>query len=300
MPIFKECQQLNLRLFECPSFLFVIMGIITIIAIIATYLIASQYAGPEVVISSVVSITIVILIIGHFVVRSVNRIAQAHQMQSEFISIASHQLRTPLSALKWTLEALLKTNLDTKQLNYAQMIRESNQRMLKLANDLLNVARIEQGHFELQKEKFELNELIKEVIEELKNFARASNVQLLFKPQTIKILADREKIKMVLESLVHNAIQYGSKCIIIDLNNNIISIQDDGLGIPKVQQKQVFQKFFRAHNILRHQTQGTGLGLYICQAIIEAHQGKIWFQSQENKGTTFYLSLPSLPLTKKS
>jgi len=292
MPIFKECQQLNLRPWECPSFLFVLMGLITITAIIATYLITSQYTGPEVVISSVVGITIVILIIGNFVVNSVSRIAQTHQMQQEFVSITSHQLRTPLSSLRWSLEALLKTNLNQKQLNYAQIISESQQKMLKLVNDLLNVARIEQGRFELQKEKFDLSKLIQEVIAEFKIFAQANNTKIIFSKDAIcYVLADKEKIKMVLENLIYNAIQYGGKDVIIKINKNIISVQDNGVGIPKAQQKQIFQKFFRAKNILRRQTQGTGLGLYIAKAIIKAHQGKIWFESKENKGTMFYMKL---------
>lgn len=294
MVIFKECQQLHLRFFECPSFLFVIMGLITIAAIIATYLITSLYVGPEIVIVAVTIIAVISFIIGHFVTSSVARIAQAHQMQSEFISIASHQLRTPLASLQWTIEALFKSNLDTKQLDYAEMLQESNRRMLKLTNDLLNVARIEQNQFILNKEKFNLSDLVCEVVDEFKILAKANNTQLIFKPAELNVFADKEKIKMVLENLISNAIQYIQKNgkIIINLQNNIFSIQDNGVGIPRTQQKQVFQKFFRAHNILRHKTQGTGLGLYICQAIIKAHKAEIWFESQENKGTTFYFSLP--------
>lgn len=281
MPFFKECQQLNLRLFECPSFLFVIMGLVTIIAIISTYFVTSYYAGPEIVIVATASAAMVSFVIGHFVVRSVSRIAQAHQMQSDFVSIASHQLRTPLSLIKWAIE---RKNLD--------IIKQANQRMLKLVNDLLNVARIEQGQFKLQKEKFDLSKLIREIVQELKTFTQANNAKIILPDQSLVIFADKLKIKMVLENLINNALLYGGKKIIINLNNNkIISIQDNGVGIPKEQQKQVFEKFFRANNILRHQTQGTGLGLYVCQAIIQAHQGKIWFKSKENKGTTFYIKL---------
>jgi len=299
---FKECKQLNLKLYECPSFLFVIMGIVTITGIIATYLIASVYLGPEIVIIAVVLVTLISIIIGHFVVQSVARIAQADQMKSEFVSIASHQLRTPLSSLNWTLEAIFKTDLDQKQLDYVQMLQESSQKMLKLVNDLLSVAKIEQIRFELQKQKFNLGNLIKQIIQELKPLANASNTQILFKPQNLIIFADKEKIKIALENLIINAIQYSQKHnkIIIKIrvrahcNRPVqISIQDFGIGIIKEQQKYIFKKFFRANNSLRHQTQGTGLGLFISQAIIKAHKGKVWFVSQENKGTTFFFSLPA-------
>lgn len=283
MALFKECQQLNLKLFECPSFLFVLMGLITISAIIATYFFASHYAGPETVISAVTVISIFILIIGHFVIRSVARIAQAHQIQSEFIAITSHQLRTPLSMIKWAVEA-----------KRFDIIEDANRRMLKLVNDLLNTARIEQGRFELNKEEFNLADLIKATVKEFVILAKASNAEIICQAEPTKVYADKTKIKMVLENLIQNAIQYNPRAgrILIKLADNIVSVQDQGAGIPQAQQKYVFQKFFRARNILRHKTQGTGLGLFIAKAIIESHKGKIWFTSQENHGTTFFFSLP--------
>lgn len=282
---FKECQQLNLRLWECPSFLFVIMGLITITAILSTYFIASIYAGPEVVVIAVTLTTIISFIIGHFVVRSVARIAQANQMKSEFVSIASHQLRTPLTALKWATEKLSSPN--------AEIIKTSTQQMLKLVNDLLNTAHIGQGKLILQKEKFDVQDLIKKIIKESEALAKTKDIKILSNQNKLKIFADRAKIKIVLENLINNAVHYNKKYgkIIINIKNNIVSIQDNGVGIPKAQQKQVFEKFFRANNALRYKTQGTGLGLYIAKAIIEAHQGKIWFKSQENKGTIFFVKL---------
>ncbi|MFH1392660.1 MAG: ATP-binding protein [bacterium] len=293
MPLFKECQQLNLKPLECPSFLFVIMGAITITAIVATYLVAVQYAGPEVIIIASTAVTIISLVIGNLVVRSVYRIVQVHQMQSDFVSICSHQLRTPLAALKWSLEAFYKTNPSEKQITYLEIIQNSNQRMLKLVNDLLSVARIEQGKFDLIKENFDLGGLIRQIIKEFQLFARISNTEIIFNYKKTAIRADKTKMKMALENLIHNAIQYTKKRgrIEIKLKNNLITIKDNGFGIPKAQQKQIFTKFFRANNVLKHQTQGSGLGLYLAKKIIQAHQGRIWFKSKENKGTIFYIKL---------
>lgn len=300
---FKECKQLNLKLYECPSFLFVLMGIITIAGIIATYFIVSKYLGPEIVVIAVTIVTFISLIIGHFVVRSVARIAEAHQMKSEFVSIASHQLRTPLSSLKWTLESMIKTDLNKKQIEYTKMMEKSSQRMLKLVNDLLDVAKIEQNRFEIKKQKFDLKKLIQQIIQELKPIAQASNAEIFFnyQNQNLIVCADKEKIKIVLENLINNAISYSrehNKIIIkAKAYRNApvqISIQDSGIGILNSQKKQIFKKFFRVQSVLRNQTQGTGLGLIIARAIIKAHKGKIWFKSPVlDKGTIFYFSLPA-------
>jgi signal transduction histidine kinase len=276
------------------------MGFVTIVSIISTYLIASHYAGPEIVIASVSITTIITLTIGYLVVKSLSYIAQINQLKSEFVSIVSHQLRAPLSSLRWALEVFLKTDPSENQKKYLKLMQESNERMLRLVNDLLNVSRIEQGRLSLRKEKINLAKIIKEVIKEFHFLAKASNVEISFRKEgdLPPVLADEDKIRMVIQNLLSNALQYsrGRGEITIRLrkqkDNLLFEISDTGVGIPKKQQKRIFEKFFRANNVLKYQTKGTGLGLFIAKAIIDNSGGKIWFKSKEGKGSTFYFTLP--------
>jgi len=297
---FKQCQRLNLSLWECPSFLFVLMGAVTIIAMLGTYFVARLYTSTEIVIVAVTMVTTICFIIGNFVVRSVDRLVEANEMKTEFVSIASHQLRTPLSALKWGIEAIKDTSLRKKQTQYLNILEENNQRMIRLVNTLLNVTRIEQGRFNLHKEKINLNNIIKQRIKEFKFIAQNNNTKLIFSSdKNIKqITADEQKISMVITNLLSNALQYIKKSGQVKIttknkkDNVLIKIKDNGVGIPEDEQDQIFQKFFRAKNAKRYKTQGSGLGLYIAKSIINAHQGKIWFKSKPDKGTIFYIKLP--------
>src|SRR3989344_1372694 len=138
--IFTECRKYNLRLFECPSFLFLLMGLITIAIMLATYIVAVRFTEPEFVVILVSVATIIIFSIGNLIVSSVERVAQASRIKTEFISIASHQLRPPLSSLKWSLNLLTDPRLGSvseKQLDYLNIIKQSNERMIRLANDPL-------------------------------------------------------------------------------------------------------------------------------------------------------------------
>lgn len=291
---FKQCKDLRLKPWQCPPFLFILMGIIAIIAMLATYFVASKYESPIILVGSVSFVTIIIMTIGYFVVQGVSRIVEVNQMKTEFVSIASHQLRTPLTSLSWSAGALEKTKLNDKQKEMLSSIKESHHRMIGLVNNLLNVSRIEQGKIKIIKEKFSLNKLIKETIKEFNSLAKARNTEIKFTATNkLTMQGDKEKIRIVISNVINNAILYSKAPgkIEISLKKNILSIKDNGVGVPKEQQKLIFKKFFRSDNVLKRQTQGTGLGLYISKAFVEAHKGKIWFESKENKGTTFYIKL---------
>ncbi|MFA5163289.1 MAG: ATP-binding protein [Patescibacteria group bacterium] len=231
------------------------------------------------------------------------------QAKTEFIGIASHQLRTPLTGIRWFTELLLKNkeqNLNPKQLDFLEQVSASNQRMIKLVNDLLDVSHIETGRkFDIIKNEFSLNDVIQEVLKE--NVFLISTKGLIIDNQVdpgLKIFADRDKIKQVWQNLISNATKYsGDKTTIKILwnkdkdNNHVFSVKDQGIGIPKDQQNQIFNKFFRASNASLQHSDGTGLGLYIAREIARAHGGEMWFESVEQEGTTFFFSLPSLPDT---
>ncbi|MBL7053331.1 MAG: HAMP domain-containing histidine kinase [Candidatus Portnoybacteria bacterium] len=298
----KQCKEYNLSIWQCPSFLFPLTGLVTIIAMISTYFIAINYAQPEIVALIVIGVSILLTIIGYLITKGFEDLAQANRLKTEFVSIASHQLRTPLTGIKWTIDLIRKTKkFDQKEiLERISEIDESNQRMIRLVNDLLDMARVEQGRMNLKPQKIFLDEIIQDLIEEYKPLAKASNIKLILQKESdipiIKI--DFQGIGIVVRNLIDNAIKYtrggGVIRIVLSKNNNKIrcEIQDEGVGIPKKDHKNIFYRFFRSKNIMKYQTIGSGLGLFIAKAVIEESNGEIDFLSEEGKGTTFWFELP--------
>ncbi len=238
------------------------------------------------------------------ILHDITKEKRVERLKTEFVSLVAHQLRTPLSAIKWTLRMLSNEELgkvNKEQKKYLNRTYQSNERMISLINDLLNVTRIEEGRYVYQPKLVHLENLIQAVIDSLKPEIKRKNIELDFqkpKQKLPEVKVDMEKIKLAIRNLVDNAIEYSSKGskVIISLeqkeNNVQFSVQDNGIGIPKKQQKRIFAKFFRGANAIKMETEGSGLGLFIVKNIIEAHQGKIWFESEQGKGTTFYFTLP--------
>lgn len=150
IPLFKECGQFNISLWQCPSFLFLILGVINISAMISTYFISTKFTEePEITALITILVSLIIFIIGAVIVQGFDKLLEANKMKTEFIRIASHQLRTPLSSLRWANDLLMEGGIGKpteEQVEYLEIIRESNQRMLKLINDLLDVTKIEMGN----------------------------------------------------------------------------------------------------------------------------------------------------------
>jgi hypothetical protein len=233
---------------------------------------------------------------------------EVDKMKSEFVSIASHQLRTPLTGIKWMISLLLQGQagkLNRKQLEFLQNIDSSNERMIQLVNDLLNVSRIESSTAQkLEKTDCDLKNLIGEVMNEQRSIAKQTDIRVEMETSpaaTAAVVAgDRDKLYQVMMNLVNNAIKYSKKGGSVRLGYAVegsfikIFVQDSGIGIPKAQQSKIFQKFFRADNAIQNVATGTGLGLYYVKTVVEAHGGRIWFDSEQGKGTTFYLTLPLL------
>jgi signal transduction histidine kinase len=300
----KQCKKYGLSLWQCPSFLFLIMGTIIALVSVLSYLIGTRYiAEPRIVALIVLIISAILLILATIITNSFEKLAEANRMKSEFISIVSHQLRAPLSNLAWAIELLMSGRLgkiEEQQVEYFKILKENSDRMKDLVKDLLIVSRIESARFSLKKEEFSLEELTREIIKEFEPFAKASNCEIdfSFEENLPKIYGDRYQIRQVIENLLDNAIRYtkgkGKVKIRIKKEKKFVcfEIEDNGVGIPKEDQKFIFQKFFRASNVLKYKTQGTGLGLYISKAIIERSGGKIGFKSKEGVGSTFWFKLP--------
>jgi len=302
--IFQQCKRYNLPLWQCPAFLFFVMGVVIIVSSLVVYYLGNHYiTDPQIVALMVLVLTTILFIIAFIIIQSFERLAEASRLKSEFVSIVSHQLRSPLSNLRWALDLLMSGRMGTieeEQLEYFKILKENSTRMRELVSDLLIVSRIEMAGMPLKKKNFSLVELTNELIENYKLFAKASNIDVKFEPEPNlpEVFADPNQIKIVVENLLDNAIRYIKDRGEVDISvkrsgaNVYFEITDSGVGIPKKDQKYIFQKFFRSENALRYQTQGSGLGLYISRSVIEKSGGKIGFKSQEGKGSTFWLTLP--------
>jgi len=225
-------------------------------------------------------------------------------IQSDFVTLASHQLRTPLSGIKWYVEILLSGKdrvLSPKQRKYLEEVYRSNERAINLVNDLLDVSRIQEGHIHLEYRPTKIEKIIQEIIDNYSTIISASKVHINFEMVNgplPPVSADAEKLKRVVINLLSNSIKYspadGRIKISMERNDGSlrVSIRDSGVGIPKKDQKKVFDKFFRSENVIKLVPDGSGLGLFIAKSLVEAMGGKIWFDSEEGKGTTFYFTLP--------
>lgn len=299
----KEAEDLGVSIWQTPSFLFVVMGFFIIAMMMMVYFVSSLYDAPEILVISECVVVIVVFSVGNIIIGSIEQIARANKIKSEFVAIASHQLKTPLSQMNWELEILLskhQNGLNAKQTEIIKTISKSHETMTRLVNDLLDVARIDQGKLMLNKEKVDILKIVESVVDNNKVLAKASNVEVtVVKPDNpTDVLGDKKRIAVVIDNLVSNAVKYIEKKGFVkikienDKKNNIVSVKDNGVGISEDQQNKVFQKFFRSNNATRYQTEGTGLGLYISKNIIEQLGGKMWFKSIEGIGSEFYFSLP--------
>jgi signal transduction histidine kinase len=233
---------------------------------------------------------------------------QIEKMKSEFVSVASHQLRTPLTGIKWFVDLMIRGKagaVSAEQKDFLEQIHASNERMIALVEDLLNVSRIETGKkFEIKKVPADLISIIDSLATDLIGLAHKHEVTIQKTdnvPNTLVTPIDAYKIRQVFANLLSNAVKYSKSGGIVtvdymnkpDTRSVVVVIKDTGLGIPEKQQGRMFEKFFRADNVQTKETDGTGLGLYIAKAIIEGHGGKIWFKSKENVGTSFFVELPT-------
>lgn len=241
-----------------------------------------------------------ILVILHDITREKN----IEKLKTEFVSLAAHQLRTPLSAIKWTLKMLLSGDLGeitAEQRDFIEKSYNSNERMIHLINDLLNVTRLEEGRYIYRLSEFKPEEAFSSVLASLKEKIDAKQINLSYHlpPKKLPtIVADREKIEIAMQNLLDNAINYSSNGdsveVFIDGGQNgwTFKVSDSGIGIDENQKKRLFEKFYRGENAVKKDTQGTGLGLFLTKNIVESHGGQISFSSILGSGSVFSFSLP--------
>ena len=232
------------------------------------------------------------------------RLKQLDVAKSEFISLASHQLRTPLTIIKGYVSMILEETwgkVEGKQKEQLEKIYSSNERLIKLVEDLLTVSRIESGRLEFDFELVSLENMIDSIVKEFSQMAENKGLYLKFikpKGDFPKIKIDSLKIRQVIQNLIDNALHYTEKGgVTISLkfkkDKILFSIKDTGIGVSPDEEVVLFEKFSRGKDVGKINTEGTGLGLYLSAKMIQAHNGKIWVKSEgKNKGSTFYFELP--------
>lgn len=244
------------------------------------------------------------------IIRDVSQQAAVDKAKTEFVSLASHQLRTPLSTINWYLEMMLDGDtgpLNKQQTKYLSEVYSANQRMVTLVNSLLNVSRIDLGTFAIEPQPTDIGVTVDNVLAELESQVRHKQLKIIknIDSKLTTYNADPKLLHIIFQNLVSNAVKYtnaGGKITIKaapKASKVVMSVSDTGYGIPKNQQAKVFSKLFRADNAIAKDTDGTGLGLYMVKAIIEEAGGSIDFESRENKGSTFIIELPLKGMKKR-
>jgi len=233
------------------------------------------------------------------------QVAKEHELnraKSEFVSLASHQLKTPLTIIKWYIDMLnagYADNVLEKEKEYLQKIYTNTERMVELVDAFLNVSRLELGVFAIKKEPLNLRDKMESILNNLDPKIKEKNLKVskTYTTDNFVVSADLKMIQIIFENLISNAIKYtptgGEIRITMRKKSDeiLIGIADTGIGIPAGQQSKIFTKFFRADNVSSQKIDGTGLGLYLVKTLVEKAGGKIWFESIENKGTAFCVTL---------
>jgi signal transduction histidine kinase len=244
---------------------------------------------------------IYLMFIGFGSLDKIQAVEEVNRAKSEFVSFVSHQLKNPLTAIRWSASALLDSPQPPNQVQTENIIniKKSADQMINLVSSFLDVSKIEQGTFAEEIQNINLLETADNVIKELEPQIKEKELNIIkeYDKDMPMLKVDSKLAKIILQNLISNAVQYTPQkgqiniSIKTDGKNLNIIVADTGLGIPQTQQPNVFKKLFRAENV-KKETKGSGLGLYMAKTLLERINGRIWFESKEGKGTTFFVSLP--------
>lgn len=230
--------------------------------------------------------------------------------QTDILSMAIHRLRTPLSRVKWSLDSIIhdtSRQLSDTDKEMLHSIYEDNEHAINMINDVLRLYQQENTSSNVHPVKANVIELIDQVLHDTQGDASTKGVSLMFEKNkniVLPILTDPRMFVYVFENLILNAIHYTPQGGLVSIHTQtkddavLISVADNGIGIPEREQSHIFEKFFRATNAQKMEGEGTGLGLFISRSAVETYGGKIWFESEENKGTTFWLSFPLMTMVQ--
>lgn len=242
--------------------------------------------------------------------------------KDDFVSLSSHELRSPLSIIKWYTEMLLDGDagpLTEDQRKYLTVIESSNQRAIDLVRSLLNVSRLDLGTFSISPEDVSVPETVTEVIALFAKEIERKKLRIIRQDEDSlsHLQADKHLLTVILKNVISNAISFskeGGEVVItvahveahtiideekIDAESVVVTVKDQGIGIPQQDLSRIFSKMFKASNVNDVESTGSGLGLYITKSILDYIEGKIWFTSKEAAGTTFYVTLPMSGMKEK-
>jgi PAS domain S-box-containing protein len=234
-------------------------------------------------------------------VRDISRLREAEEMKSTFVSVISHELKTPVSIIKGYAGTLAREDArwDEQTLHQGlSVIEEEADRLNKLIDNLLTASRMQAGGLKLNFGYVSLPPLAEKVVEKLRPQADKHTFSLDFPPDFPAVPGDSERLQEVLANLVGNAIKYSPQGGLIrvsglaEAGQVVVTVSDEGVGVPPEEQERIFERFYRAEGDLSSSTPGVGLGLYLCKAVVEAHGGRIWVESEPGRGASFIFTLP--------
>lgn len=309
--IFAQCRRLGVSPWSCPPFLFTVMGIFIMIAILATYIVGQRYADTEIITLIILLLTAFLLVIAHIITRAFEKVVEARlaeregaekiiALKDQFVFVAAHELRVPATAIKWSLEKVGErreafSDAEKESLDIAE---KNNNRLLLLVRDLLEVARIEGRKMGIERESVSLAEVSVRAVAELRMLADARSISIAndISADIPGVWGDEVRIEEVFHNLISNAVNYGKKGghVVLSAERKgslvYVHVADNGIGISETEQKRLFEKFWRSPAV--RETVGTGLGLFIVKQLLGLMSGRIWVLSHLGKGSTFSFSLP--------
>ena len=238
---------------------------------------------------------------GVAIVRDISQIKEVDRLKSEFVSMVSHDLRTPLAVIKGYAATLLNPLLSLdreREKRFIKGINDASDRLTRLIDNLLSVSRLESGRFKLNPQVFDLNEVVMRVAASFRSSSGKHQISVRVPSDGLRIRADRDQMEQVLTNLVSNAVKYSPEGGEITIAGRAfdgeveVVVSDQGIGIPRSQFSRVFERYYRGDAAVARRVSGTGLGLYICKSIVEAHGGRIWVESEPGQGSVFHFSVP--------
>ncbi len=298
----KNCERYGLPLYKCPDFLFPVLGVFIVAVVIVTYWVGESISAhpliPLILLGIILIEALVLLLFAFAIVNGFRKMAEANRMKEDFIDLIVHQIRSPLVNLRWGFEELV-SDRETKEKweETLSSLQGNVGRISEMVDNLLYISQIDHEGVEFKSESFSLKNLIEEVLREYKGNDSRVNIKS-FVEDASYVKSDPSQLKIVMDNLVSNAVKYTDRGGDVEVRLKeekerfIFSVKDSGIGIPKEEQKKVFEKFERASNVCRTKKPGSGLGLFLAREIMKKLEGDIGFESKQGEGTTFWISIP--------
>jgi two-component system OmpR family sensor kinase len=312
--IFGHCEELNVGLWSCPRFIFLVMGLVIIVSILTTYTIAQKYTEPDIVIALVTTLTIFLLIITQVIVNAFEKVVFSRiresaqtkellELRDQFVHFAVHDLSSAATAIKWGLRTIepRTAKFSASEKEVWRSVRDRNERLLELARQILLITKIESGHLPFHTAVIEPSELILKVITDAARTTKERVIAVSYTPpeQRLSMKCDPAHLAEILRILLSNSINHTDpKQGVIDItlteknNKKIeITVENNGEMISTETQKHVFEKVWRKSNDETKEIAGTSFGLYIVKSLVLALNGDIRFTTEPQK-TIFFITLP--------